>query len=440
MTDSIGTPKTLRKIRIGEVAATGAAAGITLDDRANTYLWGRRGSGTTTLTQTIILGAVLDPDTAVWVIDVEGGFDTRPFIAPMLDHGFGITAPAVDWVATTWEEAATMAATAAELAQARHEQALAGGDQTTPRRVLIVMASGIDQLRNGGLLQASHADRHITDVVPNLISALRTDHAHINLIIAGKYGPKTALPAALLDRIAGFIAVGVIPDDEKAGVLGAEVYGGEPRPNERTQPATLGCGQARMGSRTHAYTVLLDPLTPDTLTDAVLHDRVPVTVDELNGNDTYTTRWVRTLPALAGPDGVPPRLAKLGLPTLPTDVSEATTAQLAYALRNSPSVAGPAQSAAAELLITACGGQLLGQPGKDSDFRGLRDAFHIAGGALYVRWTTIADTLPLVSHSSSYRGINHPDKALVMHIIAALATGGLTADTVDDLLTTLGTL
>lgn len=94
--------------------------------------------------------------------------------------------------------------------------------------------------------------------------------------------------------------------------------------------------------------------------------------------------------------------------------------QLADALRNSPSAAGPAATAAVELLIAACDGQLF-------HTKRVREAFHVDRGTLYIRWPMLN---PVAARHAAHLGdleIDHPDAAIMLRLIVHLGTGGLTA-------------
>lgn len=380
-----------------------------LDLTRNIFLWGKNASGTTTLTWQIMAAAVADPDCALWVIDIEPGSpDTLPFLRDLLS-GTSSDLP-VDWLATTMEEAATMTRMAVDAARQRKD-----GDTSftrhpagQPPRILIVFASGADQIR---YVDNDTYMGHSTSVWTNLTELAQIGKTTgISTVVASKLSPIRTLGVALVEHIDTFIAVGFDPD----GL--SDVFG----PDAPTRGA--GRYRALVGNTDNHLDVALNQITEDQIVGVTVNP-AEVTDNTVAGSMLYTTRWMRTLVTLLG-EPVTDQFHHLGRPTLPKKLSEATRAQIAYALRMSPSAGSASQAAAVELLINACDGLIL-------DAYGVRSAMRVEGQTLYVRWPALHDLAaggPVTWHDS---GVPHPDGRFILRLAVHLATGGLTASNVE---------
>lgn len=410
--DTTDTRLPAGSIRIGDNPATSNPVHL---PPGFTYLWGQRGSGTTTLTHNITAAGLADPGTVVWLIDPDGRHDTaRTSLKPLLDGD--TEQPGPNWVAVTMGEAVAMAAAAVDLAKHRHGSLYPDAWGTTtmfathPPRVHIIVASGVRGFNDGD-------DGDAQEVVQHLIRlAGVAPYAGISVTIAGKQPPGRALPAALRRHIDTYIAVGVVFADDLLPVFGSGSAG---------MPVCT-VGQALVGNTDTVQPCQLDRSDPSQLLDVVRTHEQPAIADEaLTGSQQYLTRWVRALPYLVDDAAaIPPRLVKLGQPQLPDSVTAATTAQLVYALRTSPSAAGDAQAAAAEILIAGCDGRLL-------DSAAVRDTMAIASGVLYVRWSKLPDVAKIAESDYMDDGnemLRHPDAGILLRLAAHLGTGGLTAD------------
>lgn len=369
-----------------------------LDLTKNTYLWGQKGSGTTTLILRIIAAAVKDPECAVWLIDPErGAGDRRSLLKPLVDRR--TDQPPVDWLACTPSQAAAVARTAANAAVARAAAASAAP------RILIVVAS------------MSEAGDDRTAMMDDLakVGALGRNTG-ISMVFAAKRAPSVVLTPGVRACIDTYITL-----RESDPWLAGTVFG-EAGEKYATDP-NVPLGTALIGNRDRSNIVVLDRVTAGLGADGWTGTcHTPTITDRAVTSDLdYVYRWQRTLPNLF-PAGVPDRLARLGLPALPNNPETASDVALAHALHESPSVSSGAQAAAAELLINACDGQLLRAPG-------VRQAMAMDGGLLYVRWTSLADLAERRSSLRGYENITHPDGQITLQLIAHLATGGLTKGT-----------
>lgn len=129
---SVYTPLTITQpIRIG-VREDGREF-ETLFREVNTLAVGETGSGKSNLANVIISQLVRCIDVIVLVIDLKGGRMARPWVAPWVNNPTVIRRPAVDWVATSRQEAHIMLSALVRGIDARSFSGH-GGEKLTPDR------------------------------------------------------------------------------------------------------------------------------------------------------------------------------------------------------------------------------------------------------------------------------------------------------------------
>ena len=109
------------------VQEDGSLASITLR-RLHARIIGVTDAGKSNLINVILAQLCGMPDTVVWVIDMKGGMVAKPWLRPYADGRTSV--PAIDWVATTREEAALMMQCFVKAVEARANSA--GGSQIIP--------------------------------------------------------------------------------------------------------------------------------------------------------------------------------------------------------------------------------------------------------------------------------------------------------------------
>jgi hypothetical protein len=371
-----------------------------------TYLFGKHGSGRTTLLRNIVIGATACTDVVTWVIDLHAGTFAQPFLSHFADGA--APDPVIDWVATTVNEVKTMLATALELGRERQKRLAGAGavepgntDQNPPF-VFIAVASGLAELV---------ADPDIADLLAAV--AMVGEDTNIGGVLTGYEMTSEYVPPALLPYIGTRIAVGRTDRDDLERAFGP-LEGIEPP--RRTGEALAGMP----GDEIHQFRAWLShSWHPNQLEKLHAARRPQLEPTAVVDGVAYSQRWLRTGNKVIGEDCKPHVLLYGGVEF--TSLDGLTPATLARHLRRSPSVNGPAGYGAVHLLTEAADQTILTD-------KKVREAFTVSDGHIFIDWAMLAKLGRELTHDRTYCRLRaaHPDFGPSLLLAAGLATGLIT--------------
>lgn len=133
----------------------GSIAMITLRE-LHAMIIGTTGAGKSNLINVILAQLSYCVDTVIWVIDMKGGRVARPWLQPWIEGN--AAAPAIDWVATTREEAALMMTAFVDVIEARMNSGI-GGSKIVPSASMPQIILIVDEMSDlFGMLKGSRKE------------------------------------------------------------------------------------------------------------------------------------------------------------------------------------------------------------------------------------------------------------------------------------------
>lgn len=172
---------------------------------SSAFVWGQKRSGKTTTLYDIIAGLCQCTDAMIWVIDMGGGGAAIPFLYPYAEDR--AAAPAIDWVATTIDEAKKMADTALAIALDRKvyykHRKRAGGTNLLPLdsevpEIVIVIDEGAEIM--GESTGMSYEAKEVRGVLEKTVRT--AGDSGVNIVFSGLAATQEVIDRMTLAQLA----------------------------------------------------------------------------------------------------------------------------------------------------------------------------------------------------------------------------------------------